>query len=490
VTGVLFFLQKTSDACSYRIESVQAGGAAGEKPPLDPASMRTKPANGFMLGGGVTIDPAKQIDTNGVNVVPQGDGLKIEFKGNQGQWIAVKAAVGMWDLRDALEVHVKVKNTGQTAANPGVQIFGNNFNGTDKASLSQPLAPGAEGEIVASFVPAVPWAGIKDAVKTSYNGQPGTGTTFNSDAVGAVRIIGDPADATESLLVESIQACAPAPAVLPGWVGKRPPAPGEWTQTFDEEFDGTTIDMSKWNISGENFWDTQRTHFTKDNVIPGDGVVKLRYEKKPGYQNDDPAKQKTDYATGYLDTYGKWTQRYGYFEARMKLPKAPGMWPAFWLMPDRGVAEGPQWKRADTARGGMEFDIMEYLSRWGPYRYNIAMHWDGYGAEHQSTGTQGIYFAPDKDGFITSGLLWTPGSAIYYLNGKEVARWESPRISDVTSDIMFTAVSGGWDNDDVDDAKLPADFVIDYVRVWQRKDLASSVDGPKTPPATSASASK
>ena len=38
---------------------------------------------------------------------------------------------------------------------------------------------------------------------------------------------------------------------------------------------------------------------------------------------------------------------------------------------------------------------------------------------------------PDKDGFITSGLLWTPGSAIYYCNGREVLRWENPRISSV-----------------------------------------------------------
>jgi hypothetical protein len=37
--------------------------------------------------------------------------------------------------------------------------------------------------------------------------------------------------------------------------------------------------------------------------------------------------------------------------------------------------------------------------------------------------------------------------------------------------------TGGWDNNAVDDAKLPADYLIDYVRVWQRRDLASSVDG-------------
>lgn len=42
----------------------------------------------------------------------------------------------------------------------------------------------------------------------------------------------------------------------------------------------------------------------------------------------------------------------------------------------------------------------------------------------------------------------------------------------VPAQIIFTLPCGGWDNNAVDDAQLPADFVVDYVRVWQRKDLA------------------
>lgn len=131
----------------------------------------------------------------------------------------------------------------------------------------------------------------------------------------------------------------------------------------------------------------------------------------------------------------------------------------------------------------MEFDIMEFLSGWGPYRYNIAWHWDGYGKEHQQTGTEQLYFLPDKDGFITAGLLWLPGFSAYYANGEEVARWETPRMSTVASEIMFTHVSGGWANTPLEEAALPDDFVIDYVRAWQRKDLASEVDGKQTQPA-------
>ncbi len=95
------------------------------------------------------------------------------------------------------------------------------------------------------------------------------------------------------------------------------------------------------------------------------------------------------------------------------------------------------------------------------------MHWDGYGKEHKTTGTGNIYVQPDQDGFLTCGLLWQPGLAVYYCNGLEVLRWEDPRISNVPSQLIFTLPCGGWDNTAVDDAQLPADFVIDYVRVWQ-----------------------
>jgi integrase len=93
----------------------------------------------------------------------------------------------------------------------------------------------------------------------------------------------------------------------------------------------------------------------------------------------------------------------------------------------------------------MEFDILEYLSRWGPNRYNIAMQWDGYGKNHKSTGNEHNYVEPDKDGFITAGLLWTPGEVTYFANGKQILHRKDDRISTVASDIIFTIPSGEWD---------------------------------------------
>jgi len=95
----------------------------------------------------------------------------------------------------------------------------------------------------------------------------------------------------------------------------------------------------------------------------------------------------------------------------------------------------------------------------------------------KAVGSSCNYVQADRDGFITSGLLWTPGSAVFYCNGRELWRWEDPRVSTVPAHFIIEMTTGGWDNNAVDDAKLPADYLIDYVRVWQRRDLASSADG-------------
>src|SRR5258708_3986939 len=108
------------------------------------------------------------------------------------------------------------------------------------------------------------------------------------------------------------------------------------------------------------------------------------------------------------------------------------------MMPDRGAAFGNKFQRGDTHTDGMEIDAMEFLSRWGIYRYNIALHWDGYNAGHRSTGTTKNYVQPDKDGFITAGVLWTPGSIVFYCNGKELVRFDDARAPSAPAYIVFT----------------------------------------------------
>ena len=346
-----------------------------------------------------------------------GQSLAVVFPDAKGeQWVALKPPAGRWDLRDATEVRVKLKNEGLTPITPSVQVTSNG-GPTDIVTAAAPLNAGEETQLIASFIPAVPGKGTRVPKAGYYGNQPGTGTSFSQRCGrrrqdhGQARRPGEAAGRID----HGRCASGGAPRLARQAAAGRP-ATG--SRRFDEEFDGPTIDQTKWNIYGPNYWD-RASHWTKDNLILEDGMAKFRFEKKRGFHNDnsdpkvDPqnlsGQKQSDYACGYLDTYGKWVQRYGYFEARVKLPRAPGLWPTFWMIPDRGAAVGPHDKRNDTGNGGMELDIMEHLTRWGPYRYNIALHFDGYGKEHKSVGSPFNYVQADKDGFITPGLLWTAG---------------------------------------------------------------------------------
>ncbi len=488
VKQIMVFTGKSEDTIrKFRIDTIEAAGAPGDKPAVDPKTVRVRPENGVIFGDKVKLDATKQISAKGGakgTLTPDGKALKVEFTGGKPESVSVKPAMGMWNLNDAMEVKVKVKNTGSQPVTPSVQVESKSGN-TAIATAKAPIAPNAEGEIAVTFEQATPWKGETDPqqdveeLKKNWKGTPGTGTQFSSNQANAVTVISDQTSGPAAFEVTSIVSGVP-PLELPEWLGKRPPVEGDWVQTFDDNFDGGAIDSKRWNIytNGGNPWDT-RTHFSKDNVIVKDGHLNLRTEKKTGPQNDAPDGKVTNYAAGYADTLGKWTQRYGYFEARVKLPTAPAVWPAFWLMPDRGIAVKDIHQRTDTKKGGMEFDIMEFLSTWGVHRYNIAMHWDGYVKYHKATGTGNNYVQADKDGYVVSGLLWTPGLAVFYGNGKEIARWETPRMASVQSYMILTHVMGGWEREAIDDAQFPADFTVDYVRVWQRKDLATPEDGPK-----------
>ena len=441
VSQVKVFLNgKSGEPRRLIVGDVSAAGASGEKPPVDPAHVVVKPKDGVIPGTPVKVDAAG------------------------GKSVQLKPASGYWNLGAWLKVVATVKNTGSASVTPRVTVNANGENISGVAAKA--LKSGETAKIEIPFVPAKPWyakgddKGVKPVGGTKFESHRVKGFDFSSvEGAGKYEVL--------SVKAEKVV------ATLPAWLGKRPPVEGKWTQTLAEEFNDGKLNEKVWSPYAENYWD-KRTHFSKDNLIFKDGKCYIHYEKKTGPLNDDPSRNKTtDYACGILNSFDHWTQLYGYFEARMKLPTKPGLWPAFWTMPDRGRAAGPeQWKRSDTHNGGMEFDIMEHLTAWGPYRFNIACHWDGYQKEHRSIGSTGVYMPADSEGYITVGLLWLPGVYAIYGNGVELARWESERVANVPAHIFFYMVSGGWANEPLEDDELPDDFVIDWFRVWQRDDLA------------------
>ena len=482
VIRLLLYLGKVEgEPVKLRIEGVQAAGWQGERPGANPDQARVKPR----VAAPVPV------------ALPVGDA-------NPKPVVALRPhAGGFWDLSDAIQAVVRVRNTGAAPVSPRLRLT--SVDGpTEWCAPAAPVAPGAEADIRIPFAGARPWTAPTDPLQleTLHGGgwdrMPGTGTAFRAHKARAVEAL--PGDAPQSFEIVAFRGEDP-PARRPAWLGTRPPVAGDWTPTLRADFDGDALDLSTFSVRWFNWWD-KRQHDSADNVFLRDGKLVLRAEKKTGFHNDepDPARlmpgslikdrsHETPYAVGWADTFGKWTQRYGYFEARLKLPTAPNLWPALWLCPDRGLPRHPRglpaldWNqfkaRTDTFGTGMEIDWVEAQSSWGPHRFNASCHWDGYGKEHKKLGTNANYIPADPDGFITVGMLWLPGHLSFWGNGEKFWQWESPRIMNEPAFLELQNQIGGWDNDPIDDALLPADFEIDYIRVWQRRDLASPDDGPK-----------
>jgi beta-glucanase (GH16 family) len=385
---------------------------------------------------------------------------------------------GGWNLSAFGYVEVRMQNKGQSPIKAGLRVDNPGDDKTEPFDIEFcPLEPGETKTLRVKF-------GVKS------NGSPSF--PLDSKHVTRVQIVSYKPTAPGILVVTGLKASGSPmageggphfslpsdrdkPVVVPDWVGQRPPVDGDWVQTLDSEFKGPTLDDKVWGtqLSWSGTLPDWTHRFSKDNLLFEDGVLKIKCERRTGHAYDDPTKLTRDYTTGIITTFNKWTQAYGYFEARIKLPTARGLWPVFWTMPDRGSGD-----RETTYNGGMEFDIEEYLTEWGPGRYNTAVHWDGYGKDHKSWANNQNYYGPTADGWHNWGLLWEPGKLTWYCDGLKKAEFKSPRIGSVPEELILDVQMGGWATKNVDQEHLPDYMQIAYVRAWQLRERLSS---PPTP---------
>ncbi|WP_308238211.1 family 16 glycosylhydrolase [Phenylobacterium sp. J367] len=155
-----------------------------------------------------------------------------------------------------------------------------------------------------------------------------------------------------------------------------------------------------------------------------------------------------DYTSGFISTKETFAQTYGYFEMRADIPDAAGAWPAFWLIPADG-----SWPP--------ELDVMEALTS------DPRGLWT---TEHSSVGGHSangmLSFVPDSaDGFHTYGALWTATEITWYIDGVEVFSRPTPADMHKPMFMIANLALGGWGGA-INDAQLPAEFKIDYIRAY------------------------
>jgi beta-glucanase (GH16 family) len=224
-----------------------------------------------------------------------------------------------------------------------------------------------------------------------------------------------------------------------------PPAPAGkiWKLVWQDEFDGTALDDSKWDVPEykrrDGYWSR------KSITLNGSGQLVMSV-----------LKEGDKYLDGCVRTRGKFEHAFGYYVTRIQLQKQPGHWSAFWIMGE-GVG-----KVGEEGRDGTEIDIME--KPWLDDRINHALHWDGYGKDHKSQGTV-VKMSGVMEGFHTFGLWWKADEYVFYVDGKETWRTDAGGVSQVPEYIKLSDEIGDWAGD-IKKAKVPDQFLVDYVRVF------------------------
>jgi beta-glucanase (GH16 family) len=116
----------------------------------------------------------------------------------------------------------------------------------------------------------------------------------------------------------------PAPA--------QPPLAGTWTTTFEDNFDGTALDGSKWKLGTYYAYIAGMAGTSSKQVEVGSGVLAIKAENRSVSFGGNAF----SWASAEVSTSKRFRQAYGYMETRMACGDVKGLWPCFWLMPDRG----------------------------------------------------------------------------------------------------------------------------------------------------------
>lgn len=218
---------------------------------------------------------------------------------------------------------------------------------------------------------------------------------------------------------------------------------------WNDEFDGTEIDNSKWDYCPE--WFRQGGSYWSDNNawVDGQGNLKLRVSEENG----------TVYA-GAVRTHNKYNQKYGYFEVRCRVPQIKGGWAAFWMMPYGN-------KVGEEGNDGTELDIFESINGWNG-KIQHALHWDGYGSEHQKASHSMTNWGLYDGQFHKFGMMWTPDEYIFYIDDAETWRSSAGGVSDVEQYMKLTMEVSNqtWPGDWNQQTTKPITWTIDYVRTY------------------------
>lgn len=244
-----------------------------------------------------------------------------------------------------------------------------------------------------------------------------------------------------------------------------PVAPLERTLIWSDEFEAaakTPIDASKWvhDVGGDG-WGNEQLEFNTDRVDnahhDGDGHLAI-VARKETYRG-------RAYTSARINTQGRFSRQYGRIEARIRLPRGQGIWPAFWML-------GGDFATAGWPDCG-EIDIMEYRGQT-PRESTGALHGPGYSAGQSIWGKQTAAGDLSSD-FHVFAVEWRRGSIVWSVDDQvfhRVSAEQVPRGGRWAFEndffiILNVAVGGTFVGSPNAATPFPSTMLVDYVRVYE-----------------------
>lgn len=235
------------------------------------------------------------------------------------------------------------------------------------------------------------------------------------------------------------------------------------TLKISDEFNSDgDFNSSLWTFDigrGENGWGNNELQYYTDrseNIKIQDGMLHIIAQEE--------SFEGASYTSARIKTQGLFEQKYGRFEARIKLPWGQGIWPAFWLLGND--CEQNTWPLCG------EIDIMEYRGQ-EPTKVLGSVHGPGYSAAEAVTKSYILENDRFDIGFHVFGIEWGPDFVNFYIDD---ALYNTITPEDVPGEwvfdhpfyiIMNVAVGGSFVGSPNAETQFPQTMLVDYVRVYE-----------------------
>lgn len=258
--------------------------------------------------------------------------------------------------------------------------------------------------------------------------------------------------------------------------------PAGYTLVWSDEFNsGTTPDSSKWtyDIGGNGWGNHELQYYTRRlenaKVDGGNLVITARQETYTGAGGVT-----MNYSSARLKTQGLFSQTYGRFEARIKLPAGRGIWPAFWMLGDNIANDG--WPKCG------EIDIMENVGTEPATNHGSLHGPSSTDSTSDRTATVSLPAPADSsvrqrlsDDFHIYAAEWEPGVVRFFLDSNLYATFtlaEWPAGGTWVFDhpffiVLNVAVGGDWPGAPDATTVFPQTMLVDYVRVYKKQDVSA-----------------